>query len=171
MSQVPTGQRVRLAVGITGHRGGGGTPGVDEAPVAAALAGIIDRIEAGLATTRAASPSLQIQPTRLHSLLAPGVDQLAAIAAERRGWEIVAPLPFGRRLNVAINAQPHTHADGLALLAGAHAVDARVQARAQAIIRCSERARLFELADRDVAITALFQAMLASPHGPRWPHG
>ncbi|MBP9535184.1 MAG: hypothetical protein KBE68_04185 [Pseudoxanthomonas sp.] len=164
MSQVPTGQRVRLAVGITGHRGGGGTPGVDEAPVAAALAGIIDRIEAGLATTRAVSPSLQIQPTRLHSLLAPGVDQLAAIAAERRGWEIVAPLPFGRRLNVAINAQPHTHADGLALLAGAHAVDARVQARAQAIIRCSERARLFELADRDVAITALFQAMLASPH-------
>ena len=110
MSQVPTGQRVRLAVGITGHRGGGGTPGVDEAPVAAALAGIIDRIEAGLATTRAASPSLQIQPTRLHSLLAPGVDQLAAIAAERRGWEIVAPLPFGRRLNVAINAHMHRFA-------------------------------------------------------------
>ncbi len=163
MSQTPAGLPVRLAVGITGHRGGNPALAADGTHITATLAGIFAEIEAGLSAERAATPALTIHPTRLHTLLAHGVDQLAATAASALGWEIVAPLPFGRALNVAINAQPNTHTDGVALLAGGDASDPAVQARADGIRHWSDRARLFQLADRDVEIATLFEAMLASP--------
>ena len=127
MSQTSSGSPVRLAVGITGHRGGNATP------VAAVLAQIFTEIEEALAAERVAAPALSIEPTRLHTLLAYGVDQLAAAAASELGWEIVAPLPFGRTLNIAINAHPQSHADGMALLAGGEASDPEVQAHANRI--------------------------------------
>ena len=154
---------VRFAVGITGHRGGNPALATDGTKIAAALAGVFAEIEAGLAAERAAAPALSIHPTRLHTLLASGVDQLAASEASALGWEIVAPLPFGRELNVAINAQPHTHTDGVALLGGGDASDPTVQARAHGIRHWSDRARLFQLADRDAEIAALFEDMLTSP--------
>ena len=159
MSPLP----VRLAVGITGHRGGNPALAADGSHIAAALAGIFAEIETALAAERAGTPALTIHPTRLHTLLAHGVDQLAASAADALGWEIVAPLPFGRMLNVAINAQPRMHADGVALLSDGDASDPAVQARAQGIRHWSDHARLFQLADRDAEIAALFEAMLASP--------
>nr|MDQ3057125.1 hypothetical protein [Pseudomonadota bacterium] len=163
MSPTPAGLPVRFAVGITGHRGGNRALAAEGSHIAAALAGIFAEIEKGLAAERAATPALTIHPTRLHTLLAHGVDQLAAAEASVLGWEIVAPLPFGRELNVAINAQPHTHADGVALLGGGDASDPTVQARAHGIRQWSARARLFQLADRDAEIAALFEATLMSP--------
>ena len=163
MSRTQAELPVRLAVGITGHRGGNPALAADVTRIADSLANIFSEIEADLAAEHAATPALSIQPTRLHTLLAHGVDQLAASAASALGWEIVAPLPFGRALNVAINAQPHTYADGAALLAGGDASDQSVQARAQGIRHWSDRARLFQLADRDNEIAALFEAMLTSP--------
>jgi len=163
MSPTPAGLPVRFAVGITGHRGGNPALATEGTHIAAALAGIFAEIEAGLAAESAATPALTIHPTRLHTLLAHGVDQLPAAEANVLGWEIVAPLPFGRELNVAINAQPHSHADGVALLGGGDASDPTVQARAHGIRHWSDRARLFQLADRDVEIAALFEATLLSP--------
>lgn len=163
MSQTPARPFVRLSVGITGHRGDKPTRSADGTHIAAALAGIFSEIETGLAAERAAAPALAIHPTRLHTLLAHGVDQMAASAASALGWEIIAPLPFGRALNIAINAQPQTHADGVALLAGGDAFNPAVQARVHGIRHWSDRARLFQLADRDAEIAALFMAMLAAP--------
>ena len=163
MSLTPAVTPVRLAVGITGHRSGNPTLVGDGTHIAAALADIFAEIETTLSAERTAAPTLTLQPTRLHTLLAHGVDQLAASAACELGWEIVAPLPFGRALNVAINAQPQSHADGMALLAGGEASDPGVQARANGIRHWSDRARLFQLADRDAEIAVLFEATLASP--------
>lgn len=153
---------VRLCVGITGHRGGNAAVAGNAERIAAALEDVFARIQAALAA-HAAAAALDVRPTRLHTLLAHGVDQFAATAAQALGWEIVAPLPFGRALNTAINAQPHALGDGRALLAGGDAGDARVQARAQRLRHWSAQARVFELADRDAEIAALFQAMLAAP--------
>lgn len=158
MSQTPVESSVRLAVGITGHRGGNATP------IAGVLAEIFSEIEDTLAAERVLAPGLNIHPTRLHTLLAYGVDQLAAAAASEMGWEIVAPLPFGKTLNIAINAHPQSHADGMALLAGGEASDPNVQAQANRIRHWSDNARLFQLADRDAEISALFEATLASPN-------
>jgi hypothetical protein len=47
-----------------------------------------------------------------------GLDQMAAGQALSRGWELVAPLPFGRTLNAAINALPTTAAEARFLLTG-----------------------------------------------------
>ena len=163
MSHAPASLPVRLAVGITGHRGGNPALVADTDRIGMALAEVFAAIEAALAAEAAATPALAIRPTRLHTLLAHGVDQLAATQADALGWELVAPLPFGCRLNIAVNAQPHTHADGVALVAGGDAADPAVQARAQGIRHWSERARLFQLADRDAEIAALFEAMLAAP--------
>ena len=158
MNQTPAASPVRLAVGITGHRGGNG------ADIAAVLAQVFTEIEEALAAERLAAPGLTLHPTRLHTLLAYGVDQLAAEAASELGWEIVAPLPFGRTLNIAINAHPKSHTDGMALLAGGEASDPEVQAHANRIRHWSDHARLFQLADRDAEISALFEATLASPN-------
>lgn len=163
MNQASAGPPVRFAVGITGHRGDNPAMAADGTRIAATLADIFTGIEADLAAERASTPGLVIAATRLHTLLAHGVDQLAAWAASEQDWEIVAPLPFGRTLNTAINAQPRTHADAVALLAGADAADPVVQSRAQGIRHWSDRARLFQLADRDALVTALFEAALASP--------
>ncbi len=75
----------------------------------------------------------------------------------------MAPLPFGQVLNLAINALPEHAEDAQALLSGSEASDPAVQSRAQAIRMWSNNARLFELAERDDAIAALFLAKMEAP--------
>jgi|CXWL01.1.fsa_nt_gi hypothetical protein len=157
----PPPPRVRLALGVTGHRENHPAFAANRARIEAALTEIIEAI----ATTLAAEPPLlgPLAPTRLHAMLADGTDQIAAYAALARGWELVAPLPFGRALNEAVNALPETADDARALLTGGDAKDAHAQARAQAIRHLSEQSHCFELADRDDVIAAHFLAMLAAP--------
>ncbi|GAM99035.1 hypothetical protein U91I_02672 [alpha proteobacterium U9-1i] len=100
---------------------------------------------------------------RMHSMLAEGADQLCARAALARDWELVAPLPFGRMLNIAINALPTSADDARALLAGAAPADPATATRAQAIHELQERAHLFELADADDPIALAYLAMHDAP--------
>lgn len=158
----PVAPAYRLVVGITGHRGGNAALSEGDR-VSDALRDILARIEAMVRAEEAAAPAAGIAPTRLCTLLADGVDQMAAAEAQALGWEIVAPLPFGRNVNVAVNAQPGDGADARALLTGSDAADRQVQARAEAIRCWNDRARLFELADRDAEIAALLGAMLDAP--------
>ncbi len=151
----PPPPRPRLSIAITGHREGNAAFAANRAAIAAVLESVFDAL--GEAT------GAEVAPTRLHSMLVDGTDQLAMALGQARGWELVAPLPFGRRLNKAINAHPVSLADGEALLSGGAASDPVTQARAEAIRTCADAALLFELADRDDAITALFLAKLAAP--------
>ncbi len=157
----PPAPRVRLALAITGHREDNAAFAANRARIAVALGEIFDAI----ATTTAAEPPLlgPLAPTRLHAMLADGADQIAANAALTRGWELVAPLPFGRALNVAINALPANQKDARALLGGGEAKDAPTQTRARAIRELENKSRCFELADRDEAIASHFLAKLAAP--------
>ena len=50
------------------------------------------------------------------------IDQIVAASAIERDWELVVPLPFGRALNLAINAHAHSLEDADALL-GVEQVD------------------------------------------------
>jgi hypothetical protein len=54
----------------------------------------------------------------LHTLLADGADQMAAEFALQRQWPLVAPLPFGLALDVAINAHAASAEETQALLNG-----------------------------------------------------
>jgi len=147
-----------LALGVTGHRAANPAYSAHAAAIAAALDALFARIEAicaGLPGTRG--------PVRLHSLLVDGTDQVAGELALARGWELAVPLPFGAALNCAINAHPDTLADVDALLAGRPAAHPAVEAKAAAIRAITAGAKMFELADRDAAIEALWRAHLAAP--------
>jgi hypothetical protein len=159
MSSVPIIETLpHLSLGITGHRGTNPTFAANIAAVTAQLTDIFARLDTILAEHPQA-----LAPVRMHSLLVDGVDQIAAELALARGWELVAPLPFGAPLNLAINARPETVADMDALCRGEAASDPEVEARAAAIREVTRRAQLFEIADRDEEVGALFRAALAEP--------
>jgi hypothetical protein len=157
----PPPPQVRLSLGITGHRDTNAVFAAHRQRVEAVLEEICSRIDALVLAEAEFLGSMA--PTRLHGLLATGVDQLAATGATRHGWELVAPLPFGRQLNLAINAHPATAVDAAALLRGETPADPHVAARAAAIRRCYGAARLFELAEHDEAITRVFLETLTEP--------
>ena len=141
-----------LSLGVTGHRANNATYRANADRIAAVMADVFAAI------TAAAGPA----QVRLHSLLADGSDQLAATLALARGWELVAPLPFGQPLNLAINTHPGAD-DARRLVSGQAAQDPEIAARAATLVGLIGQARVFALADADAAITALFLAKLAAP--------
>jgi hypothetical protein len=150
--------RPHLALGVTGHRAANPVYSAHAAAIVAALDALFARIDAicaGLPGERG--------PARLHSLLVDGTDQVAGELALARGWDLAVPLPFGAALNCAINAHPETLADVDAVLAGRPAASPAVEAKAAAIRAITARAGLFELADRDAEIEALWRAHLVAP--------
>lgn len=154
----PPPPRVRLSLGVTGHRQANAAFAANLAGVERALAEVLDHIAAVVAATPEVLGAGSVAPIRLHSILANGADQIAAEMALVRGWELVSPLPFGRHLYTAINAQPLTRADAEALLSGKTPADAATAERGMAISALADRATVLELADQDARIAALMLA-------------
>ena len=163
----PASPRARICVGISGHREDNAAFMVNRQQVERVLRNILDLIDQAAEREGASGGA---SAPRMHSLLAEGADQMAADAALERGWKLVAPLPFGLALNVAINAHPESAMQARALLAGTEAEgvgNPAVSERASRIRALAARASLFELADRDAVITELYIAKFESPHDPR----
>jgi hypothetical protein len=162
--------KVRLCLGVTGHRDDNPLFAARRDRVEATLAHILDLVDVEVVAV-AHEPGIEIAPARLHSLLADGADQMAAEAALARGWELVAPLPFGLALNTAISAQPATLPETQALLTGdadqLSGLAVELRAATGRIHQLAARAQLFELADQDEAIAALLLAKLAHPRDRR----
>ena len=153
---------VCFSLGITGHRAANPAFAANQARIEKTLEAILAIVEEAIVDSPGLSPGA-VGRTRVHSLIADGVDQVAARMALAHGWELVIPLPFGRALNTAINAAPTTLADARALLAGEAAADAATRARAEVIAGLTDKAQVFELAERDEAVAALLLAKLAAP--------
>lgn len=158
----PPAPGMRLCLGVTGHREKNPVYARNRVRIEAVIAEIFDRI-AALTAEQALHYAGGILPTRMHSLLAEGADQLAAESALSRGWELIVPLPFGLELNQAVGAAPTTLADARAILAGIAPENETVGHKAARIGRLASQARLFELADADVRLTDLFLATLEYP--------
>ncbi|MEP7312408.1 MAG: hypothetical protein ABI859_07485 [Pseudomonadota bacterium] len=162
--EAPRPPRARLCIGVTGHREDNAAFAAQRAPIETALTQILALIAMTVADESPPRGADEIAPTRLHTLLADGADQMAAAVALARGWELVAPLPYGLALNVAINAHSTTADEARALLAGRDDdCSPAVRENAARIRQFAAQAHLFELADRDDAIGELFQAKLQSP--------
>jgi hypothetical protein len=166
----PQPPRVRLCLGITGHREDNAAFAANRTAIEAQLTHILDVIAATVAEEHTL-PGGGAAATRLHCLLADGVDQIAASQALARQWELVVPLPFGQALNAVINAPAQTTNDALALLSGNSSDLAQcseeVRERASRIHALAAQAHVFALADRDDFITALLLEKLADPTDPR----
>ena len=162
-SASPPAPLVRLALGVTGHRAGHSGFAENEARISAVLSGLLDHLEAAVAQACDPAGPLQFGPIRLHTLLADGTDRMASQMALARGYELVAPLPFGRRLNRTINSLTNDPAEARRLLAGEDALDPQIQAHAAAIRNLSDKARVLQLADADERLAALFLDKLDAP--------
>lgn len=148
----------RICIAITGHRESNAAFATNRTAIETALSAVFDA--ADIATR---SQSDAVGTTRLVSLLAHGSDLIAVDQARLRNWDIVAPLPFGFELNVAINADPQTADDAEALLSGDSVSDPALAARAEHIRAFAEFARTFELAEEDNKVSNLFIDMLRRP--------
>jgi hypothetical protein len=148
----------RLCIAITGHRESNAAFAANRAGIEGTLASVF-----GAADAVTARQSDAVGVTRLLSLLAHGADLIAVDQALSRGWEIVAPLPFGLDLNIAINADPENAADAGALLAKQPVSDSALAKRAAHIRDVASHARLFELAEEDAKVSRLFVDMLRAP--------
>jgi hypothetical protein len=162
----PSPPPARLCIGVTGHRETNPSFIANRDRIERAFAEVVDTITGLLAEQAKVPNSPNVETPRLHTLLADGADQLSAAAALARGWELVAPLPYGLELNIAINSHPKTGDEARALLegdgpAGLPAGDLRDRANRLRLL--ASRARLVELADRDEQITRLFLDALDHP--------
>lgn len=159
MSSMPIANwQPHLSLGITGHRAANPSLVANRDAVTIAMTdlfALIAKIESGLPGDRSR--------VRLHSLLVDGIDQMGAELALARNWDLVAPLPFGAELNLAINSKPLLAADAATLCRGEPASDPQVDARARKIRSITASARLFELSDRDEEVESLFLATLHHP--------
>jgi hypothetical protein len=158
---------VRIAVGVTGHRVGHAAFDAHAARIEAVLAQLFAAIDVAAGQVVEAVAPGRRAPTRLHTLLALGTDAAAVELALARGWEVVAPLPFGLALNVAINAAPRTFADARALLAGDDPPASEVAARARELRALAARVQRFELADADEEVGELFFQSVAAAEAAR----
>ena len=148
----------RLCIAITGHRESNAAFAANRVAIETALASLFDAADAASKNTDNA-----VGTTRLLSLLSHGADLIAVDQAVSRGWEIVAPLPFGLDLNIAINADPTNADDAEALLAKRPVDDPALARRASHIREVAADAALFELAEEDAKVSQLFIDMLRSP--------
>ena len=147
--------RVCFDVAVTGHRSVHSSYPSDASDLTSTITAIFDQIERTLAALNLPKDAPVHCRTRLLTLLADGSDHLAAGQALERDWELVAPLPFGQRLNAAINAHPENAEDVSAILHGEAPKDAAVAKRVEAINALTGKARLFELADQDETLAQI----------------
>lgn len=148
---------LHLDIGITGHRGSHPVFSAHQGEIEDVLAGLMEEIDRLATALQPEVAPCQIAPVRLHSLLAYGADLMSVNLALARKWNVVAPLPFGLNLNVAVNAQPENIDDMVALLAGQQPHDPEVAKRAVDIRTAVSRATLFELAEQDKSVEELFR--------------
>lgn len=154
---------VGIGVGVTGHRAGHPAFDANRARITTVLDGLFAAIDAAVATAVQAVAPGRRAPTRLHTLLALGTDATAVELALARQWQVIAPLPFGLDLNVAVNAMPRTVADARVLLAGGDGESADVTARARELRGLLARVQRFELADADHEIGEHLLQTLGAP--------
>jgi hypothetical protein len=159
----PATPAIRLCLGVTGHREANPAFSVNRSTIEEALGQVFDLLDGVVEQERLAEPNKTVAATRVHSLLVDGLDQIAARQAKNRAWELVAPLPFGRKLNGAINAHPADVDEARYLLSGAGSCSTATKARVSVIDQLVDSASLFELADQDALIEHLYLAKLSAP--------
>jgi hypothetical protein len=127
------------------------------------IASIFDAITTNMSEMTAPLDGFELAAPQLTTLMADGADQFASELALERGWRLASPLPFGKRLNIAINALPKNGADARALLNGDLPQDPETREHARQIEQLTAKAAIFDLADKDETITRLFLDKLDNP--------
>jgi DNA mismatch repair protein MutH len=148
----------RISIGITGHRRSNADFAANEPVIVESLKRILDAADRVTARHGEAAGA-----TRLYSLIAHGADMIAMNMAFARNWEVIAPLPFGFDLNVAISAEPRSAAAARALLAGDDCGEEPAATMAKETRVAGSKCQLFALAEQDEAVSHAFLYALENP--------
>lgn len=152
-----------LDIGITGHRSSHPQFSQNRMAISKSLSRLIGLLECTARDVLHDGGADSTPLIRLHSMLAYGADIMAVDAARARGWPVIAPLPFGRTLNLAVNAHPTNLSDMQALLDGQTAADPNTAQRAAEIETIAQKVSLFELAEQDKEVEFQYRAHLGAP--------
>ena len=145
-----------VAVGVTGHRSVHPSFPSNTSDLEAAIAGLLVRIERAAKDTAVYNLKDPKPRFRMVSLLADGVDQIAAEIALRREWALQAPLPFGVNLNTALASSPASAQNARAILDGGAPTDPETAKRAERTRAITRAAQVFEISERDAMIEKVF---------------
>lgn len=162
VSDTPKPHPIRaLHIGITGHREGNRAYDANRAEVRDCLAQLFDALAQDGAPVENGAEGLQAEipapSVRVISCLAHGADLLAAELAQARGWQVDAPLPFGKSLNMAMNTPGLSQAQMVEAIRGKLPDDAKIKADWDRLAAATDYARCFELAEQDDAILAALE--------------
>ena len=155
---------IGIGIGVTGHRAAHPAYCANEGKITRTVGEIFDDIDRCTGELKSELGEFRPAPTQLTTLMVDGADQAAAELALERGWKLASPLPFGRSLNIAINALPNGSSDAQALLEGDYPNDRKAIDRARQIEELTARATIFDLADQDERISQLYLAKQGEPH-------
>ena len=152
-----------VSVGVTGHRSIHPSFPPDTGNLEAAIAGLLAQIERAAKDTAVYNLKDPKPRFRMVSLLADGVDQIAAEIALDRDWALQAPLPFGVDLNTALASSPINAQDARAILDGGAPTDPETTKRAERTRAITRAAQVFEIRERDAMIEKVFLSTLEAP--------
>lgn len=148
-----------FSIGVTGHREGNASYDANEGAIRQAFEELLDAISQRLARLEGKVPP----DLRLVTNLAHGSDLMAAEVALGREIDVLAPLPFGKSVNLALNT-PDVELDEAARLAGGALPEGERQ-NAHFARHCDvlDRAQCFELADQDKRLRERLERLVANP--------
>ncbi|GAA4642949.1 hypothetical protein GCM10023115_09090 [Pontixanthobacter gangjinensis] len=130
-----------LHVGITGHREGNRAFDANKVEVKSVLTKVLEALADQIGETQ--------HVVRLVTCLAHGADMLAAAIAKDRGWQVDAPLPFGRALNQVINTAELSADEFRDALKGISPRSGAAKRNWQMLAELTDYANCFELAEQD----------------------
>lgn len=154
---------VTLDIAITGHRSRHPVFAQNKTEIAQSLSALMDLLGRIAIEESGCGGNGGLPHIRLHSMLAYGADLMAVDAVQSKGWPVIAPLPFGQALNLAINAQPVHMVDMQALLDGGTISDSDTAQRAAEIRSIAANAQIFELAEQDRDVETFYRKHLGEP--------
>lgn len=148
-----------FSIGVTGHREGNVSYDAHADAIRDAFSTLVDAISDRLAALEGKVPP----DLRLVTNLAHGSDLMAAEVALEKGIRVLAPLPFGKSLNLALNT-PGIGLEEAARIAGGALPDGEAQ-NAHFARHCAvfESAQCFELADQDKRLREQLERLAADP--------
>ncbi|WP_128891366.1 hypothetical protein [Erythrobacter sp. HKB08] len=145
-----------LQLGVTGHREGNAAFDANASAIEQAIDNLLAALHERLGGNGPDAPTF-----RLMTNLAHGTDMMSAERALALGWKLLAPLPFGRQINLALNTPGLSPEEVHRVAAGAEPEDEVARREYHRLKALGDRAACFELADQDALV---LEGLAKLPH-------
>ncbi|WP_432200665.1 hypothetical protein ACRAQ7_14160 [Erythrobacter sp. W53] len=145
-----------LSIGVTGHREGNATFGKNRAAIEQAISTLLSSINQKIVSSSSTAK------VRLVTNLANGCDLMASQTAAKLDFDLIAPLPFGSDVNLALNMLSTDWPSTASIADGNEPKDTKELANWSALKCAYDNAICFELCDQDTALKHYLKKLAAN---------